>query len=199
MSIVFFLTEIDGWTGLLQWGANVTHSLPNADFEASPTSLLAAMKLTPDAAGGCIQYPRLWRAEFQGDSTSDGLVVRGRSLKTISETGMPAVTWKHRAAFGLLCAKVFCDDAEFIAWANAWLANEDRSDRTALIAQRSVERRIGGTPEGHAAADAIRAARYAVAVVHVMLCAKRALKYGIDNGITVDFASLAALAAAITS
>ena len=140
MSKLFKLTDRDGKTwGGAQWWPGVSHSGTGEGELCGPGWIhayehpLVAVLMNPIHAR--FRTPRLWEAEGEV-GLRDGQIKCGcKTLTTVREIPLPAVTTEMRVRFAILCAKEVCADLPWNAWANGWLSGEDRSAEAAWAAQ----------------------------------------------------------------
>ena len=176
MTRLYKLTDAAGRTrNNTQWGPGVTHSgtgtgdLCSEGWIHAYTHPLLAVLLNPIHAN--FAEPRLWEAE--GDVALDdrGLKVGCKTLTTLREAPVPAVTLEQRVRFGILCARKVCADPTWLTWAERWLSGEDRSKENARVA--AVVIAAHAIDEGSCAAAMAADAGYAydryarVAVAHL--------------------------------
>jgi hypothetical protein len=147
MTTLYKLTRQDntttgGITLTLTWGAGVSNTatgsgtrLCSPDVIHAYTHPLLAVLLNPIHAN--YDSPKLWRCE--GDIVADdhGLKVGVKTLTTIEEIPLPAVTTEQRVKFAILCAKQVCKDKKWNAWADKWLSGKDRSGDAAWAAAQA--------------------------------------------------------------
>ena len=133
---LFKLTDRDGQTrGGMQWGPGVSHSGTGEGELCGPGWIhayehpLVAVLMNPIHAH--FPNPRLWEAEGE-IAIRDGQLKCGcKTLTTVREIPLPAVTTEMRVRFAILCAKEVCADLSWNAWADKWLSGEDRSEAAA--------------------------------------------------------------------
>ena len=107
---------LSGWGGLCSSGFYHAYTHP----------LLAAF-LNPIHAN--IAEPLLFQGYGYGKSESDnGLKIGFTEIKITKQIELPQPTTVQRVAFGLLCAKTVCKDADFVAFADGYLIGNDRSE-----------------------------------------------------------------------
>ena len=134
--MIYKLTDKDGKTrNDTQWGPGVSHSGTGQGELCGPGWIhayehpLVAVLLNPIHAN--IQNPRLWEAEGE-IAIRDGQIKCGcKTLTTVREIPIPAVTTEMRVRFGILCAKEVCACSAWNAWADRWLSGEDRTQAAA--------------------------------------------------------------------
>jgi len=172
MSKLFKLTDRDGKTwGGAQWGPGVSHSGTGKGELCGPGWIhayehpLIAVLLNPIHAD--FKTPRLWEAEGEV-GLRDGQIKCGcKTLTTVREIPLPAVTTEMRVRFAILCAKEVCACRSWNAWADRWLSGEDRSEAAAEDAAEAAWAAQAASwaayAAARAAAEAARAARAAAA------------------------------------
>lgn len=131
-----------GLSNETQWGEDVEHSakgdsknLCSDGWIHAYTSPILAVILNPIHAD--IDSPILWEAEGE-IGKSDGCKVGCRTLKTVRVIPLPKVTTEQWVKFSILCAKRVYKDAEWGAWADAWLSEKDRSYGAARAAAEAA-------------------------------------------------------------
>lgn len=80
------------------------------------------------------ERPRLFRGEGEIGATDHGLIVGCTRAVLHEELPVPVVTNSQRVRFAILCAWEVCEDPTWRAWAEKWLAGEDRSMKAAEAA-----------------------------------------------------------------
>ena len=118
-----------------------------------------------------IEGPILWEAEAEGLHRDDrGLKGGCTRLTLLRRIELPQITTEQRVRFGILCAKVICDNPAWSAWADRWLDGSDRSQESAWAAAEAaqaaaeaawVARAAGWSAGWSAARSAARAAEAA--------------------------------------
>jgi hypothetical protein len=140
MSTLFKLTDGDGKTrNDTQWGPGVSHSGTGEGELCGPGWIhayehpLVAVLMIPIHAH--FPNPRLWEAEGE-IAIRDGQLKCGcKTLTTVREIPLPAVTTEMRVRFAILCAKEVCGaDLPWNAWADKWLSGGDRTQAAASAA-----------------------------------------------------------------
>ena len=63
----------------------------------------------------------------------------GYSFKVIRELTACRPSLVQRIRFGILCAKVVCNDLTWNAWADGWLSGKDRTQESAAAARDAAE------------------------------------------------------------
>ncbi|MDD4352556.1 MAG: hypothetical protein PHU71_06315 [Candidatus Gracilibacteria bacterium] len=90
------------------------------------SSPLLAVMLNPIHAN--ISNPRLFEIETDGRMLDDNGLKQGFTrMRLVREIPLPEITTTQRIAFGILCAKRVCRDADWNTWADGWLSGTDRS------------------------------------------------------------------------
>ena len=88
-----------------------------------------------------IADPVLWEAEAEGLHRDDrGLKGGCTRLTLLRRIELPQITTEQRIRFGILCAKVICDNPAWNAWADRWLDGSDRSQESAWAATEAAAR-----------------------------------------------------------
>jgi hypothetical protein len=172
MITLYKLTDGDGQTrGGTQWGPGVSHSGTGEGELCGPGWIhayehpLIAVLLNPIHAD--FKTPRLWEAEGEV-GLRDGQIKCGcKTLTTVREIPLPAITTEMRVRFAILCAKEVCACRSWNAWADRWLSGEDRSEAAAEDAAEAAWAAQAASwaayAAARAAAEAARAARAAAA------------------------------------
>jgi hypothetical protein len=94
---------------------------------------LLAVLHNPIHAG--IENPRLFLCRAGGEIQRDDQMKAGcTKMVLVKELDLPQVTMEQRVGYAILCGLKVCRDAAWRAWAEAWLAGEDRSAETAEAA-----------------------------------------------------------------
>ena len=132
MNKLYKLTDRDGQTrNGTQWGPGVSHSGTGEGELCGPGWIhayehpLIAVLMNPIHA--IFKNPRLWVAEGEV-GLRDGQIKCGcKTLTTVREIPLPAVTTEMRVRFAILCAKEVCADPAWNAWADKWLSGGDRT------------------------------------------------------------------------
>jgi hypothetical protein len=181
---LYKLTDKDGQTrGGMQWGPGVSHSgtgegeLCGWGWIHAYEHPLIAVLMNPIHAK--FQTPRLWEAEGE-IAIRDGQIKCGcKTLTTIGEIPLPAITTEMRVRFAILCAKEVCADLSWNAWADRWLSGEDRSAEAAWAWAAAAWAARAARAARAAEAAAAAAARSAYAA-EAAAAAARAAGHGID-------------------
>lgn len=111
--------------------------LCNSSWLHAYSDPLIAILMNP--AHASFANPKLWEAIGEGKFINDGLKCGFTKLTTIKEIPLPELTLERKIEIGLLCAKLFCKNANWNFWANCWLNNEDRSHESAQLAQEQID------------------------------------------------------------
>jgi len=88
-----------------------------------------------------IPNPRLFQCRVRGKrliKEGDKAGFTHMMIPAGSELDLPEVSITQRVAFGILCAKQVCKDADWNAWADAWLSGADRSKEAAWVAEAAA-------------------------------------------------------------
>ena len=144
--IVYKLTDQNLQTyGSYQWEPGVARETDGNGGLCGPGWLhyyhdpLLAVLLNPIHAD--IANPILWEAEADGLHRDDrGLKGGCTRLTLIRQVDLPQITTEQRVRFGILCAKVICDNPAWNAWADRWLDGSDRSQESAWAAIEAAAR-----------------------------------------------------------
>jgi hypothetical protein len=170
MSNLYKLTDSCGKTrNGTQWGPGISHSGTGEGKLCGPGWIhayehpLVAVLMNPIHAN--FKNPRLWEAEGEVGLRDGQLKCGCRTLTTVREIPLPAITTEMRVRFGILCAKEVCAYPAWIAWADKWLSGEDRTQAAAAIAARATVEARGVMWPTEAAAWAARAAVEARATI----------------------------------
>ena len=107
-----------------------------------------------------IANPRLFAAEIDRVVIHDGTKGGCHGMTLVLELPLPTIDMATRLAFGIFCALEVYPDADFSAWAAAWMDGSDRS-RAAGAAWEAAEAAAGAA--AGAAAEAAEAAAEAAA------------------------------------
>ena len=176
MKKLYKLTDSCGktWNNTL-WGPGVSHSGTGEGELCGPGwihayehPLLAAL-LNP--IHGDFENPRLWEAEGAVILRDGQLKCGCKTLTTIREIPLPAITTEMRVRFAVLCAKeVYAENLAWNAWADKWLSGEDRTQEAARAA-RAARAGVMWPVMAAAEAAAREAARAAEAGARVMFWA----------------------------
>ena len=173
---LYKLTDASGNTrGGTHWGPSVTHHArgdanqplcTDGWIHAYEHPLLAVL-LNPIHAG--YQTPRLWEASGE-IGVRDGQIKCGcRSLTTIREMAVPAMTVEQHVRFAIACTWPL-GKADWRVWAIHWL---DGADRTWTADAAKAEERAWAATVRSSAAEAARAA--AEAGIDLAACAEWAV------------------------
>jgi hypothetical protein len=128
--------------GGTQWGPGVSHSGTGEGELCGPGWIhayehpLIAVLMNPIHAN--FQTPRLWEAEGEVGLRDGQLKCGCKTLTTVREIPLPAVTTEMRVRFAILCAKEVCACLSWNAWADRWLSGEDRSEAAAGAAAEAA-------------------------------------------------------------
>ena len=178
MITLYKLTDSCGKThNGTQWWPGVSHSGTGDGGLCGPGWIhayehpLIAVLLNPIHA--IFQNPRLWEAEGEV-GLRDGQIKCGcKTLTTVREIPLPAVTTEMRVRFAILCAKEVCADFSWNAWADRWLSGEDR---TQAAAEASATRAEASATRAEASATRARASERAEAAWAAEAWAARAAR-----------------------
>jgi hypothetical protein len=165
MTKLYKLTDENGQSyGKTQWGEGVTHSGTGQGRLCGPgwvhayTSPLLAVLLNPIHAK--FPKPKLWEAEGEVGLTDHGLKVGCKTLTTLREIPLPAITDVQRVTFAILCVKAVCSEKSWNAWADDWLNGKNRTASAAARAARAA-RAAQAAAEAWAAEETAEAAEAA--------------------------------------
>ena len=143
MSTLYKLTDSCGKTrNDTQWGHGVSHSGTGEGELCGPGWIhayehpLIAVLVNPIHAN--FPNPRLWEAEGEIGLRDGQLKCGCKTLTTVREIPLPAVTTEMRVRFGILCAKEVCAYPAWSTWADRWLSGEDRTQAAAERARASA-------------------------------------------------------------
>jgi pyruvate/2-oxoglutarate dehydrogenase complex dihydrolipoamide acyltransferase (E2) component len=175
MITLYKLTDGDGQTrGGTQWGPGVSHSGTGEGELCGPGWIhayehpLIAVLMNPIHAR--FKNPRLWEAEGEVGLRDGQLKCGCKTLTTIREIPLPAITTEMRVRFAILCAKEVCACLSWNAWADKWLSGGDRSEAAA-----------GAAAAGAAAEAAYRSARAAEAAASAAYAAAASAAYAAED------------------
>ena len=118
-----------------QWGPGISHSGTGEGGLCGPGWIhayehpLIAVLLNPIHAD--FKNPRLWEAEGEVGLRDGQLKCGCKTLTTVREIPLPAITTEMRVRFAILCAKEVCADLSWNAWADKWLSGGDRTQAAA--------------------------------------------------------------------
>lgn len=105
---------------------------------------------------------RLFKAQVKGKcKTDNGLKVGYTCGKLVKELAVPVFTIEQRIAFGIFCAQAVYKEEKWNEWAENWLNDKDRTEKTAWIAAETAwaaRAAADGARAASAAADGARAA-----------------------------------------
>jgi hypothetical protein len=165
---LYKLTDRDGQTwGGTQWGPGVSHSGTGEGELCGPGWIhayehpLIAVLMNPIHAR--FQTPRLWEAEGEVGLRDGQLKCGCKTLTTVREIPLPAVTTEMRVRFAILCAMEVCAYRTWNAWADKWLSGEDRSEAAAGAAAEAASTPARAAQAAAGAAQAAQAAAGAAA------------------------------------
>jgi hypothetical protein len=176
------LTDVQGCTGSaydtpLQWGTGVTHTVPEWGgvlcrdgvlhcYEAGSLRDALALALLRDPNDAHLgKTARAWVCEGSGRHVRNGIKSGYETLTTVREIPLPQVTTEQRAECAIRCVWE-CRagaDADWRAWATAWLDGTDRTEAAAM--ERALAARWtseAASKAGRATASAVRWASEAV-------------------------------------
>lgn len=134
------LTDANDQTyGGCQWGEGVTHLISGEGNLCGPgwthwyTHPLLAVMLNPTQGNFDLTTAHLWEspADQVAEKTDHGLKVGCMKGTTVRRVPLPEVTLTQKIAFGILCSLEVCTEQSYVTWANNWLLDIDRSQRTA--------------------------------------------------------------------
>jgi len=186
---LFKLTDRDGQTrGRTQWGPGASHSGTGGGGLCGPGWIhayehpLVAVLMNPIHAR--VKTPRLWEAEGEVGLRDGQFKCGCKTLTTVREIPLPAVTTEMRVRFAIMCAAEVCADLPWNAWADRWLSGEDRSAEAAWAAQATswaaYAAQAAASWAAHAAARAAAAAAWAAWAAEAAAAAAREVGHGID-------------------
>lgn len=149
MSKLYKVTDSDGQTrNGTQWGPGVSHSGTGEGGLCGPGWIhayehpLIAVLMSPIHIG--FKNPRLWEAEGEVALRDGQLKCGCKTLTTVREIPLPAITMEMRVRFAICCAKEVCPAAYLAwnAWADKWLSGEDRTQAAAKAAAKCGPSRL---------------------------------------------------------
>lgn len=139
MTTLYKLTDyLDQTYNETQWGENVTHITNGQGGLCGPGWIHAY--LSPELAillnptHGNFLNPHLWLARGEIGIRDGEFKVGTTCLTTIRQIPIPIITAEQRIIFAINCAKQVYIDPLFIQWADNWLNNVDRTERSAQLA-----------------------------------------------------------------
>ena len=164
---LYKLTNEKGETrGGMRWGENVTHKAVGLGINLCSDGWIHAYEhpliaVLMNPAHCNFITPLMWQAE--GDvGLRDGPLKCGvKSLTTLSQMAIPAITIEQRVRFAIACAWQSCGK-EWRAWAAGWLMGNDRSVAVAAVAVAAAAAAVAKSVAKSAAADIISCAEWAV-------------------------------------
>ena len=192
---LYKLTDRDGQTrNGTQWGPGVSHSGTGEGELCGPGWIhayehpLIAVLMNPIHAN--FQNPRLWEAEGEVGLRDGHLKCGCKTLTTVREIPLPAITTEMRVRFAILCAKEVCACLSWNAWADRWLSGEDRTQAAAERARASAASAYDASYRS--AWDAAAAAACAAeAAEDAAAAARAAAEAAMDVGHRIDFFEIA--------
>ena len=158
-----------------RWGENVTHELPARDTYQLCSDQVLHAYVSPELAvlmdlihANLLPDAILWEAA--GDvAVNDGTKVGCTKLTTLKQLPIPTVTLEQRVTFAIKCALHVYTEPSWVVWAQAWLANTNRTVAKAEAASYAANAEANAAAyydantEAEAAAYAANAAAYAAA------------------------------------
>ncbi len=145
MTKLYKLTDENGKTRAgeaneLQWGVSVTHTAQGEGIRLCTDDVIHAYEhpwiaVLLNPMHSKFQSPRLWEAEGEivvrdADElkvpTTGQLKCGVKTLTTVREIPVPAITLEQRVKFAILCALEVYQEEGFVRWAKQWLKGEDR-------------------------------------------------------------------------
>lgn len=179
------LTDKNGYTkNNTQWGPGVTHTAQGSaktlcssgwiHFYRDP---LLAILMNPVHAN--FKEPILWECETSGEELHQPDKSGCKTLTTIKQIKLPAITETQIVAFAILSAKKVNHDISWNNWADNWLTNKDRTAHTAYDAAYAA----------YASCAASCAAYAANAAANAAFCAAYAATYAVANTANAAYAA----------
>lgn len=164
-----------------QWGPNVTHKVLSAESKGLCstswihyyTSPLIAVLMNPSHAN--FTNPQLWECSVAGEQLHEPLKSGTKELTTIKQIDLPLITHNQKVAFGILSTLKVYSEVRWVAWANNWLENKDRSIEAA--ANNAASYAIYAANAANNAANAASSASYANISIDFLQIANKALTY----------------------
>ena len=197
MTTIYKLTDKSMQThNGFQWTLNKTETadgkgdLCGPGFLHAYTDPLLAVLLNPIHAN--IDSPRLFRADGTIKKTDHGLKAGCMEMTLLEELPLPAINSVQRIAFGILCAKEVCKDADWVTWADNWLSGKDRTAEAARAARaaRAAEAEAEAAAEAAEAVWAETAAAEAAEAVWAETAAAEAAAEAAEAG-AIDLITIA--------
>ena len=194
---LYKLTNADGCTkDNTQWEVGITHSAKGSQdqdlcsdgFIHAYESPLLAVLLNPIHAD--FDPLRLWEAEGEIIKRDGQLKVGCKSLTTIREIPIPAISTEQRVRFAILVSKTVYLENSWSVWATNWLNGKDRTKNAARAAAWAAY----DTNAANAAAYAVYAANAATAAAYAAY-ATNAAEAAVDAANAAAYATTAATAA----
>jgi len=194
---LYKLTNADGCTkDNTQWEVGITHSAKGSQdqdlcsdgFIHAYESPLLAVLLNPIHAD--FDPLRLWEAEGEIIKRDGQLKVGCKSLTTIREIPIPAISTEQRVRFAILVSKTVYLENSWSVWATNWLNGKDRTKNAARAAAWAAY----ATNAANAAAYAVYAANAATAAAYAAY-ATNAAEAAVDAANAAAYATTAATAA----
>ena len=151
---LYKLTDKDGCTyGQTRWGVGIEHTASGTGELCGPGWLhayshpLLAVLMNPRDA--VIADPLMWEADGDVAASDHGLKVGCTRLRSDRIIPLPAVTTEQRVRFAVLSAKGVYREPGWLAWADGWLSDKDRSAESAGSAGPSgLSEGLGARPLG---------------------------------------------------
>ena len=188
---LYKLTNENGCTfGCTRWGPGIKNvatgdqrqDLYSDGWIHAYESPLLAVLMNPLHAA--FQNPKLWEARGVIGKREGQLQCGCRTVTTIRELPLPAVTEEQRIRFAIYCALAVSTNEYFITWAHNWLNGVGRSE---VVSENVIE--------GEVDSDAQRAVQTAVYVPWSIqpgsTAACAAFAANKVKGMSIDFISLA--------
>jgi hypothetical protein len=173
------LTDENGRTrGGTQWGPGVSHSGTGEGNLCGPgyihvyETLEIAQFMSPIHVA--FKNPIAWESEGIICKRDGQLKAGCRTLTTIRQVPLLAISTDKRVKFAILCGKSVYSDAAWNRWADGWLSGDDRSARAAQATATAAE--LAATWAAAAARAAELAAEAAVADFDLAAIARRAME-----------------------
>ena len=146
MATVYKLTNTSEESmGGMTWGAAVSHSASGSSTQALCSdgwihvyeSAVLAVMLNPIHVA--LPAYHIWQSTGTIGKRKQQVKAGCTSLTTDTLIANPTVTNTHRIKFGILSAQELCHVVTWLEWAEAWLANTDRTEESALAIARTMQ------------------------------------------------------------
>lgn len=129
--------------GGMYWGENITHSAKEGKLKFCTATAIHYYE-HPLLAAFCnpihssFKNPILWEGEVHGETMTDGLKCICKKFTTIRQIPLPEITLKQQVEIAIRCAMRVYKDPEWLAWADSWLSDQNRTPAAAGAAARAT-------------------------------------------------------------